>query len=193
MARPTKEQIRELPLYLGLDMEHIHIVDTQEQAQLALVTLQHEHSLGFDTESKPIFRKGQVCPGPTLIQLANATDAFLFPTRFAFAVDAASQLLNNPNIKKVGFGLAGDKKELSTKLDIHIQNIEDLAVTVKHLAGEKKPLGARASVAFVLKQRLGKGAQKSNWGTYPLSPTQIQYAANDAYCAICIENVIHTL
>jgi len=59
-------------------------------------------------------------------------------------------------------------------------------VTLKKLAGEKNPIGARAAVAMVLHKRLGKGAQKSNWGTYPLKNHQIKYAANDAHCAICV-------
>jgi ribonuclease D len=61
---------------------------------------------------------------------------------------------------------------------------------LKKIAGEKNRIGARAAVAMVLKARLGKGAQKSNWGAYPLKDNQIVYAANDAHCAICIEKVL---
>lgn len=187
MKRPTKEQIRELPMYLGLGLADIEIVENESDAEIALKNLGAETCLGYDTESKPIFRKGEVCPGPTLIQLSTPSKAYLFPTRFSAAIVAARAILSNPNIKKVGFGLKGDNKELRSKLDINIKNTQDLAVKLKKLAGEKNDIGARAAVAMVLKARLGKGAQRSNWGAYPLKENQILYAANDAHSAICIE------
>jgi ribonuclease D len=191
MQRPTKDQIRELPLYVGLDILDIKIIENERDAEDALKALENETCLGFDTESKPIFRKGEVSPGPTLIQLATESKAFLFPTRFPSAVISAGKILSNQNIKKVGFGLSGDNKELRTKLNINIINTEDLSVKLKNLAGEKNSIGARAAVAMVLKARLGKGAQKSNWGAYPLKHNQILYAANDAHSAICIERSLN--
>lgn len=187
MQRPTKDQIRELPLYTGLDLLNIKIIENEIDAAEALTALENEVCLGFDTESKPIFIKGDVSPGPTLIQLATESKAYLFPTRFPAAVSSARKILSNSNIKKVGFGIKDDNKELRSKLNIHIVNTEDLSIKLKHLAGEKNTIGARAAVAMVLKARLGKGAQKSNWGAYPLKDNQIVYAANDAHSAICIE------
>lgn len=188
MQRPSKEQIRELPLYVGLALSNIHLIENEQDARQALQSLQNVTCLGFDTETKPIFRKGQVCPGPTLIQLATDSAAFLFPTRFPAALEAAKTILSNPKIKKVGFGISGDIKELRNKLEINLVNTENLSVTLKHLANEKDQIGARAAVAMVLQQRLGKGAQKSNWGAYPLQKHQIRYAGNDAHAAICVAN-----
>ena len=193
MERPTKEQIRELPLYVGLGLVDIDIVETELEAAEALDYLNRETCLGFDTESKPIFRKGDVSPGPTLIQLATETKAFLFPARFPSALATARAILCNPSIKKVGFGIKGDNKELRSKLDIDIVNTEDLSVKLKTLAGEKNLIGARAAVAMVLRSRLGKGAQKSNWAAYPLKDNQILYAANDAHSAICVAQSINAL
>ena len=186
MERPTKEQIRELPLYVGLERINIKIIENEGDAAEALDELSDEVCLGFDTESKPIFSKGEVSPGPTLIQLATESRAYLFPTRFYSAVSSARTILSNQNIKKVGFGIHGDIKELRTKLDIDIVNTQNLSIELKKLFGVKNPIGARTAVAMVLKQRLGKGAQTSNWGAYPLKQNQIQYAANDAHSAICI-------
>ena len=190
MQRPSKEQINALPLYTGLQLSDIHLVENAQQAAHALAILSKATRLGFDTESKPIFRKGQVCPGPTLIQLSTESSAFLFPTRFTPSVEAAAKLLSNPAIKKVGFGISGDIKELRNKLNINLVNTENLSVTLQHLANEKNQIGARAAVAMVLQQRLPKGAQQSNWGAYPLQHHQILYAANDAHSAICVANEI---
>ncbi len=186
MERPSKEEIRAFPLYSGLDLINIKLVENEIDAAEAFSALSHEVRLGFDTESKPTFRKGQLSPGPTLVQLATVSKAFLFPMRFPAAVSAAREILSNPKIQKIGFGLRGDNKELRGKLDIDIVNTLDLSVELKNLAGEKNTIGARAAVAMVLKLRLGKGAQTSNWGAYPLQKSQIQYAANDAHSAICI-------
>lgn len=191
MKRPTKEEIGTLPLYKGLSLADIVVVETEHEAQLALEALKHEAYLGFDTESKPIFQKGQVSPGPSLIQLATESKGFLFPTRFPVALAAAKSLLTNANIQKIGFGLKDDNRELRGKLDIDIVNTQDLSMTLKGLANEKNSIGARAAVAMVLGQRLGKGAQKSNWGAYPLKESQILYAANDAHSAICIHKAIN--
>lgn len=193
MERPTKEEIQQLPLYTGLKMNAITIVENISEAEQALRVLSEERCLGFDTESKPIFRKGQTSPGPTLIQLSTISNAFIFPTRFTEALSVAGNVLSNPAIKKVGFGLRGDNKELREKLNINIKNTEDLSVILKNLIGDKNNIGARTAVAMVLKQRLGKGAQKSNWGNYPLMRNQILYAANDAHCAICIEHQLKSI
>jgi len=193
MQRPTKEQIRELPLYSGVDLVDIRIIENEQDAVEALISLKNETCLGFDTESKPIFRKGEVSPGPTLIQLSTSSKAFLFPTKFPAALAAVSEILANPNIKKVGFGLKGDNKELRSKFNINILNTEDLSVKLKNLVGDKNQIGAQAAVAMVLKSRLAKGAQMSNWGAYPLNNNQILYAANDAHSAICIEQTLASL
>jgi ribonuclease D len=190
MERPTKEQIRRLPVYVGLSITNIDIIETELDAVEALKELEIEVCLGFDTESKPIFRKGQTSPGPTLIQLATATKAFLFPTRFPFAVSSAKVILCNQNIQKVGFGIKGDNKELRNKLNINIVNTQDLSIELKNIVGDENQIGARAAVAMVLKSRLGKGAQKSNWAQYPLHQHQILYAANDAHSAICVKNIL---
>lgn len=186
MERPTKEQIRELPLYVGLELDKIKIVENEQDAAQALDELNNETCLGFDTESKPIFRKGVISPGPALIQLATESKAFLFPSRFPSALSSARTILSNQNIKKIGFGINDDIKELRTKLDIDTVNTQNLSVMLKDLIGAENSIGARAAVAMVLKMRLGKGAQKSNWGAYPLKKNQILYAANDAHSAICI-------
>lgn len=154
LKRPAKEQIRELPMYVGLDLNNITIVENEHDAKQAFEVLNQESSVGFDTEMKPIFNKGETGPGPTLIQLATDSHAYLFPTRFTCAVTAARKILSNDQIKKVGFGLRGDKKELRNKLDIELNNVEDLAVTLKVMIGDKDPIGARTAVAMVLYQSI---------------------------------------
>ncbi|MCI5162056.1 MAG: 3'-5' exonuclease domain-containing protein 2 [Candidatus Electrothrix sp. AX5] len=187
MKRPTKEQIIELPLFVGISFDNIVVVQDREGAEKAMKELKEAPCLGFDTESKPCFRKGEVNKGPHLIQLANESKAFLFPTRFLPIIASLDKILSDPGIKKVGFGLAGDTKILQRKFGINLLNTQDLSVTLKDYFRLKQRVGMKAAVAMVFKQRLAKGAQTSNWAAFPLQEHQLRYAANDAYASLCIE------
>ncbi|MCI5141554.1 MAG: 3'-5' exonuclease domain-containing protein 2 [Candidatus Electrothrix sp. ATG1] len=191
MKRPTKAQIRELPLFPGISLDNIIVVQDKEGAEQAITELKKAPCLGFDTESKPCFRKGEVNKGPHLIQLANASTAFLFPTRFLPAIALLDNILSNPDIKKVGFGLADDTKILQNRFSINLFNTQDLSVTLKKHFRLKQRVGIRAAVAMVFQQRLTKNAQTSNWAAFPLQEHQLKYAANDAYASLCIEREIN--
>lgn len=187
MERPTKEQIAALPIFTGVALDKIKVIQDQSSAREAVKVLSQYSVLGFDTESKPAFKKGEVSQGPHLIQIACERVTYLFPTRFKSAIAELEVVLGNVKIKKVGFGLSGDKKLLKRKLGIELANLEDLAIKLKRITGLKQTIGARAAVAMIYQQRLTKKAQTSNWSKLPLSETQLKYAANDAYSALCIE------
>ncbi|WP_286237551.1 3'-5' exonuclease [Neptuniibacter halophilus] len=186
MERPTKEQINELPLFEGMALDNIKLVTNPEESAAAVAELTQCAVVGFDTESKPVFKKGEVSDGPHLIQFSNSEKAFLFPTQFTSTLADIERLLSDPDLKKVGFGLSDDKKVLQRKFAIKIANAEELSTRVKHFTGVKQNVGARAAVAMLLNQRLSKGAQRSNWSKLPLQPHQLKYAANDAYSALLV-------
>ncbi len=187
MERLTKDQIRELPVYEGISLENIVIVTKKEDAIYAIEELEKQTCLGFDTESKPCFRKEDVSDGPHLIQIATKSKVFLFPTKFYKNFSDIEKILSNPKIKKVGFGLKEDKKIIFSKFGINLVNAEDLSSKVMRFAETKQRVGARAAVAMFFNQRLSKGAQKSNWSIFPLKEHQKRYAANDAHSALLIE------
>lgn len=187
MQRPTKEQIRELPIYEGIEIGNIVVVTNQYQAVRILNKLKQHSCLGFDTESKPCFKKGQSNNGPHLIQLATESKAYLFPTQFHFNVCIVEEILTDPTIKKVGFGLNEDKKLLCQKYGIQLANSDELSSKVMKFAQLKDRVGARVAVAMLLKKRLAKSAQRSNWAKFPLDKHQIKYAANDAHAALILE------
>ena len=53
------EQESSLPLYPGIDPANIHIVTDAASAAFAHRHLSQASVLGFDTETKPVFQKGQ--------------------------------------------------------------------------------------------------------------------------------------
>lgn len=185
--RPTKEQMRELPVYKGVDLDSIIVVTNKEEAIDAVSELMQYSVLGFDTESKPTFKKGEVSSGPHLIQLSCLSKTFIFPSVFPDVISEVAKVLANSNIKKVGFGLSDDKKALINKFSIKVENTVELSSKVKNFTGVKQNVGARAAVAMLFGQRLTKSAQTSNWAAFPLQDYQLLYAANDSYSALCVE------
>jgi ribonuclease D len=185
--RPTKEQIRELPVYKGVNLDNIIVVSNKEEAIDAVSELMQYSVLGFDTESKPTFKKGEVSSGPHLIQLSCLSKTFIFPSLFPDVISEVAKVLANSNIKKVGFGLSDDKKALTNKFSIKVENTVELSSKVKNFTGVKQNVGARAAVAMLFGQRLTKSAQTSNWAAFPLQDYQLLYAANDSYSALCVE------
>jgi ribonuclease D len=185
--RPTKEQIRELPVYKGVDLDNIIVVSNKEEAIDAVSELMQYSVLGFDTESKPTFKKGEVSSGPHLIQLSCLSKTFIFPSLFPDVISEVAKVLANSNIKKVGFGLSDDKKALINKFSIKVENTVELSSKVKNFTGVKQNVGARAAVAMLFGQRLTKSAQTSSWAAFPLQDYQLLYAANDSYSALCVE------
>jgi len=187
MERLTKEQIQFLPMYDGLSLDNIIVVTQASDAISAIEELKKHAILGFDTESKPCFKKGEVSDGPHLIQLSTKTKAYLFPTKFFENFTEIESILSDLTIKKVGFGLKEDKKLIFRKFGISLENTIELSSKVMHFAQVTQRVGARAAVAMFFNQRLSKGAQRSNWSVFPLKDHQKMYAANDAHSALLIE------
>ena len=187
MERLTKEQVQFLPMYDGLSLDNIIVVTQESDAISAIEELKKHSVLGFDTESKPCFKKGEISDGPHLIQLSTKAKAYLFPTKFFDNFAAIEGILSDPTIKKVGFGLKEDKKIIFRKFGIRLENTIELSSKVMHFAQVTQRVGARAAVAMFFNQRLSKGAQRSNWSVFPLKDHQKMYAANDAHSALLIE------
>ena len=173
-----------LPLYEGIQLADVYLVQSAADASAALVALMATDALGFDTESKPTFAKGEVSTGPHLIQLATNDKAYLFPLTGRPALDGLRVILESPQVLKVGFGLRDDLRRLQTKLGISSVNILDLAIALRQ--GKRADVGAKTAVARLFGQRLRKSKKTSttNWSNPRLTERQMLYAANDAQVAL---------
>ena len=173
-----------LPLYEGIQLADVYLVQSAADASAALVALMATDALGFDTESKPTFAKGEVSTGPHLIQLATDDKAYLFPLTGRPALDGLRVILESPQVLKVGFGLRDDLRRLQTKLGISSVNILDLAIALRQ--GKRADVGAKTAVVRLFGQRLRKSKKTSttNWSNPRLTERQMLYAANDAQVAL---------
>ena len=183
-----------LPPYQGLSLAEVRMVRTSQDAEAALADLGTADAIGFDTESKPTFQKGEVSTGPHLVQLATDEHAYLFQIG-TLSGDAAARLpgiavlrsvLESSTILKVGFGLGDDKRRLHAKLGIETNNVLDLATALRR--GERNAWGAKTAVERFFGQRLQKSRRitTTNWAMPRLSDKQILYAADDAHVALRI-------
>lgn len=186
MPGMTSEDDDNLPPYPGIQASAVCLVSSADDAEQAYASLMGADVLGFDTESKPVFAKGQQSDGPHLIQLATDNRAFLFPILAASDTRVVRAVLEARQILKVGFGLGDDHKRLQAKLGILPENVLDLARALRE--SRQRDMGAKSAVAkyFGMKLQKSKKTSTSNWAAVQLSERQLLYAANDAQVALLV-------
>ena len=190
-ATPDKDAIALLPAFERLGLDRITLVHTEAQARAAYVALTAAKVWGFDTESKPTFKVGEVSDGPHILQLSTPERAWVFQLHEPGCRAVAAELLALGGIDKAGFGLGDDRKRIIHKLGVEPQGILELN-TVFHQRGYRKDMGVKGAVAVLFNQRFikSKKAATSNWANAQLTEAQLVYAANDAYAAVHVYNAL---
>lgn len=181
----TKEEINDLPLY-QFEGE-IHLIETKKDALKAIKALKNEKVLGFDTETRPSFKKGERYK-ISLVQLATDTDAYLFRINKISFLKELAQILENPDTVKTGVAVRDDIKGLQKIFPFEDSNFIDLAQVAK--SKKIQNFGLRALTAICLGKRLSKRAKISNWEQDKLTKDQIHYAACDAVVGLKIFDVL---
>ena len=184
---PHKTDIAALEPFEGLELDQVFVVTHERQARIARDELMDAGTVGFDTESKPTFHKGQKSQGPHVLQFATLKKAFLFRAHCVESIPVIVELLQSPELTKIGFGLSGDLHQISSNFGIRPAAIVDLDRSFKQL-GYRNAIGAKSAIALLFKRRLlkSKSITTSNWAAKDLSERQLLYAANDAYAALRI-------
>jgi RNA polymerase sigma factor for flagellar operon FliA len=175
-----------LPAYAGLDLAQVSVVANRAQAAAARAVLERADALGFDTESRPTFIRGQLSSGPHLVQLATDSHCYLYQVDHLDALDDLNALLTSPRLIKAGFGLGDDLRRLASKCGIACAGTVDLAQRLRNEQNGRNAVGVKTAVADLLGQQLQKSKKvaTTNWASRMLSERQILYAANDAHAAL---------
>jgi ribonuclease D len=160
----------------------IRLVATEAELPLALQEIRSERVVGFDTETRPTFRKGQ-SHAPCLVQIATSHAVHLFPLARLDCSRALGEILCNAHLVKAGVALARDLSELQKLFSFTPANVLDLGDIARHRGMEQT--GLRNLTGLFLGGRITKGPQTSNWARPNLSPSQLCYAATDAW--VCRE------
>lgn len=187
-----KNEISQLPLFKNLSPDHIHVFQHLAECLPFQKELYQASVLGFDSESKPTFTKGEISTGPHLIQLATLEKAYLFQVNQE-TLKFLKPILNHPTQLKVGFGLKNDA-HLFRKREIELNNILDLSKCFASF-GFKNAIGVKNAMALLFNVNFpkSKSISTSNWSKKQLSSQQIAYAAADAYAAALIFNELQQL
>lgn len=175
-----KEEIEHLPLtsFKGV----IEIVDNIHDIQRVSKELLKLKTLGFDTESRPSFskrRKNNVA----LLQLSGHDKAYLFRLNKIGLPEALIHMLTNPDLIKVGIAIKDDIKALQKLIHFIPDGFVELQSYVKNFGIEDN--GLKKLAANILKIKISKNQQTSNWENHVLTESQKIYAATDAW--VCLE------
>ncbi len=176
----AKDEILQLPEFRFEGK--IHVISTEADIKDATSVLAREKVLGFDTETKPAFKKGQYFP-TALVQFATQEEAFLFRINLVGPHYRIYDLMEDASIQKIGVALRDDLVDLNKIRKFEPDAFIDLNEVVKDLEFEN--MGARNLTAMILGKRINKAQQTSNWENVELTKAQLNYAATDAW--VCRE------
>jgi len=176
LRKISKAEINELPL-IAWD-GRVEILESIDEMVAAVDLLKLETHLGFDTETRPTFKKGDYYP-PALVQLATDSCVYLFRITKTKTLAPLLPLLESPAIIKTGVAIKDDVKELRALEAFEPRGFVEIAEITVKLGYENR--GLRALAGLLLGGRISKAAQVSNWAKSELEEKQIRYAATDAW------------
>ena len=179
----SKEEVAALELiqYEG----PIAVVDSLEAFEQAFDQISREPVLGFDTETRPSFKKGKVYP-TSLVQIASLEQAWIIRVnRIGYPGDLLD-LLSDDTPLKIGLGLQEDLRRLRADFQFEPRGFLDLQHYVAAFRIEEK--GLKKISGIVLNRRISKSQQVSNWDADVLTEAQLRYAATDAWICLKIYN-----
>ncbi len=172
----TDDELRKLPL---LQFEgKVTLVDDMQKFRHAIHDMGRPRVLGFDTETRPSFKKGRRYK-VSLLQLADDSRAWLFRLNMIGLPPELTTLLADENIIKTGVAIHDDVKALRLLAPFEPAGFVDLQTVVA--AHGIKQLGLKRLSAIILGYSISKSQQVSNWDAPELTEPQQLYAATDAW------------
>ena len=160
----------------------IILVEDFAAFQSVLPRLKNSKLLGFDTETRPMFKKGRRNK-VSLIQLSTNNLAVLIRINKIGIPDDLVNLLSDSSVIKAGVALRDDLNFLSRIRKFTPAGFVDLQSFVKGFGIESS--GLKKLTAIVLGFRISKSQQTTNWEAESLTEAQQIYAATDAW--VCFE------
>jgi len=181
-----KEAVNKLPLKFFEGP--IHVIEDDDQLHSIIPRLKASRYLGFDTETRPSFKKG-VYNSVALLQLATPEESFLFRISKLGLPDELLSVLNNPDIYKIGAAIRDDIKSLQEIRAFEPYGFIDIQTYAGKLGIES--ISLKKLTAIVLNFRISKSQQLTNWDADVLSEAQQKYAAMDAWASLQIFLKLH--
>lgn len=177
----TAEEINNLPLrtFEGKTF----VVSNPDQLSRIVREIESHEVVGFDTETRPSFKKGQMYQ-VSLLQLAIPDKVFLIRLNHTGVTEELAGLFSNPRIIKAGVGIRDDLKSLQKLRPFEPLNCYDLSTLAKEAGLQVESV--KKLTALLLGFRISKSAQTSNWEVVTFTQKQIEYAATDAWVCLML-------
>ncbi len=177
----TKQELAALPAarFPG----KVVMVDKDDQIPSVAEALNAETIIGFDTETKPSFRRGQ-SNNVALLQLSSHTTCYLIRLNHLGLPESIKRVLENPDILKIGVSIHDDFHNLHKISNVNPKGFVELQSYVKDYEIQDNSLSRIYGILFG--QRISKGQRLTNWEASELTVRQQEYAALDAYACILI-------
>lgn len=163
----------------------IIVIQTLDEALKATSYLCGFSAIGFDTETRPAFKKG-VSHQIALMQLSTEDTCFLFRLNLIGLPDCLAEILVNPAIKKIGLSLKDDFTAIHKRKPLAPVNFIDLQSFIQDYGIDD--MGLQRIYGILFGKRISKGQRLSNWEADVLSEAQKLYAALDAWACLRIFN-----
>jgi ribonuclease D len=176
LTRISKDHINSMPLW-SYEGPTVVVRDDANMA-IAAAALAKEPVLGFDTESRPSFRRGDNFP-VSVLQLAASGQVFVIQLATLTDPSPVLDVLANPALLKVGIALHDDIRKMQEWAAFKPAGFVEIADFTQKFGILNT--GLRSLAAHFLQIRISKRAQVSNWARRELTAAQIQYAATDAW------------
>ncbi|MCY1719889.1 3'-5' exonuclease domain-containing protein 2 [Prolixibacteraceae bacterium Z1-6] len=175
----SNEELTEMPLkwFEG----EIVLVDSPKKLQMAVEELSSQSIIGFDTETKPSFKKG-VINKVALLQLSTKNRAFLLRTNRIGLPREIVRILADENVIKPGVAIRDDIKGLQEIRKFKPGGFVELQDEAKEMGIQNFSLKKLTAIACGF--RISKGQQLTNWEADILSEAQQRYAATDAWASL---------
>jgi len=182
----TKNEINELSIEVFNG--EIIVIDDVDDVDDAVEYLKQFKVIGFDTETRPVFRKN-VTRKVALMQLATMDKCFLFRLNRIQYPDVLDDIICNDEVIKVGLSLRDDFAALRQRSDCSPLNFVDLQSFVKDY--DIKDMSLQKIYAILFNKKIAKNQRLSNWEAKVLKNSQKMYAAIDAWASLRIYNYLN--
>jgi len=176
----SKDEIKLLPLlkYEG----KVVVIEREDAVERAIEEIMKADMVGFDTESRPSFKKGIINP-VAMLQVALEDVVYIIRVSHCGFTSSVVDLLQSGNVLKIGISLDDDFLQLQRSVNVVPHNFIDLNKLAPQNGIDN--IGVRNLSGIFLEGRVSKNQQTSNWEAHKLTKAQITYAATDAW--VCLK------
>jgi ribonuclease D len=180
----TLEELNLLPLtsFSG----KVTLITEPDELSSVVREIQRHDVVGFDTETRPSFKRGQTYK-VALLQLAIPDKVFLIRMHQTGLPPGIVSIFENTEILKAGVAIHDDIKALQKIKHFQPSSFIELSAMAK--ASGLQVESVKKLAGLLLGIRISKSAQTSNWEAPSLTDKQLDYAATDAW--VCLEIYQH--